>query len=451
MERPPRPMATMPDWTSSLIPNGSSTLISASSFSRSPVASTVMTSSATSTTRARNRLTVSSTRDLLSASALTLTRISSRCTVAPGSSSTIFSTLMSLFSCLVTCSSGCSSQLTTIVMREISSCSVGPTASESMLKLRRENSPAIRTRTPGLFSTSTDSVWYVTLCLPLACARSFLRTSPVGREAARELDVVVGRAGRDHGPDHGVLVHHEVQDHWPVVDGHGPFDHPVNLAGLLAPDALAAVRLGQLDEVRDPGAARLARLRRHVQVGVGVALVVEQRLPLPDHAEAAVVDDRDLDRDALQGAGGQLLVGHLEAPVAVDGPHRGVRAADLGAHGGGHGEAHRAQTAGVDPGPRVLVVDELGGPHLVLAHPGHVHRLRARDLPDPLDHVLRREATVARLVVAERVGRPPGIELGLPRAQVGLAALLVLGPDGRGQVGDHLPAVAPDRHVGPAV
>src|SRR5215471_1550270 len=403
MERLPRPMATIPDCTSSLIPNGSSTLISASSFSRFPVASTVITSSATSTTLARNRLTVSSTRDLLSASALTLIRISSRCTVAPGSSSTIFSTLINLLSCLVTCSSGCSSQLTTLVMREISSCSVGPTASESMLKPRRANSPAIRTRTPGLFSTNTDSV-----CLVIG-------PSPVGRHTARELDVVIAGAGRDHGPDHSVLVHHEVQHHRPVVDGHGPLDHLVHLTGLLAADALAAVRLGQLDEVRDAGARRLARLVRGVQVGVGVPLVVEQRLPLPDHAEAAVVDDRDLDRDALQGAGGQLLVGHLEAPVAVDGPHRGLWPTHLGAHRGGHGEAHRAQAARVDPGAGVLVVDELGRPHLVLADAGHVHRLRPGDLADPPDHVLRRERAVVRLVVAQRVGAAPRVQLGPPR------------------------------------
>ncbi len=44
-------------------------------------------------------------------------------------------------------------------MREISGCSVGPTASDSMLKPRRLNSPATRASTPGLFSTSTDSVW----------------------------------------------------------------------------------------------------------------------------------------------------------------------------------------------------------------------------------------------------------------------------------------------------
>src|SRR5947209_808957 len=411
MERPPRPMATRPDCTSSLIPNGSSTLISASSFSRFPVASTVITSSATSTTLARNRLTVSRTRDRLSASALTLIRISSRCTVAPGSSSTILSTLISLLSCLVTCSSGCSSQLTTIVMREISSCSVGPTARDSMLKPRRANRPATRTSTPGLFSTSTDSV-----CLVIG------GTSPVGIEAALELEVVVGRAGPDHAPDHGVPVDDEVDHDRAVVYLHGPLDGLVDVAGFLAADALAAVGLGELDEVGDAGAGQLPRRADRWQagvgrmkIGVGVALVVEQRLPLPDHAEAAVVDDRDLDRDALDGAGGQLLVGHLEAAVAVDRPHGGVRAAHLGAHRGRHGEAHRARTARVDPGARVLVVDELGRPHLVLADAGHVDGLRAGDLADPADHVLRREGAVVRLVVAQRVGTAQGVQLGPPR------------------------------------
>src|SRR5215472_340166 len=168
MDLLPRPRATMPDWTSSLMPNGSSTLIRASSLSRFPVASTVTASCATSTTLARNRATVSSTRDRVSASARTFTSRSSRCTETEGSSSTIFSTLISLLSCLVTCSRGCSAQFTTIVIREISWCSVGPTASESMLKPRRENSPAMRTSTPGLFSTRTDSVC---LLAPASCSR----------------------------------------------------------------------------------------------------------------------------------------------------------------------------------------------------------------------------------------------------------------------------------------
>src|SRR4051794_38908222 len=61
MERLPRPIATMPDCTSSRIPNGSSTRRKASSLSDVPVTSIVTASGATSTTLARNSCTVSST------------------------------------------------------------------------------------------------------------------------------------------------------------------------------------------------------------------------------------------------------------------------------------------------------------------------------------------------------------------------------------------------------
>ena len=66
-------------------------------------------------------------------SALTLINISSRAIAVLSSSSTIFSTLINLFNCLVTCSSACKSTFTTTVMRETPSVSVVPTAKDSML------------------------------------------------------------------------------------------------------------------------------------------------------------------------------------------------------------------------------------------------------------------------------------------------------------------------------
>ena len=159
IEREPRPIATMPDWTSSRIPNGSRILSTSAILALLPITWTVTASVATSTTLARNSWTTSRIWPRVSAVAATLTRISSRCTDASWSSSTILITSISLLSCLVTCSSGESSTLTTMVIRETSACSVGPTASDSMLKPRRLNSPAMRARTPGLFSTRTDRVW----------------------------------------------------------------------------------------------------------------------------------------------------------------------------------------------------------------------------------------------------------------------------------------------------
>ena len=133
IERLPRPMATRPDCTSSRMPNGSMTFRKASSLSGLPVTSTVTASGATSTTLARNNRTVSSTLEREVMSALILTSSSSRCTEDVVSNSTILMTFTSLFSCLVTCSSGKPSTSTTIVIRETAGDSVGPTARLSML------------------------------------------------------------------------------------------------------------------------------------------------------------------------------------------------------------------------------------------------------------------------------------------------------------------------------
>src|SRR5262245_7756774 len=393
----------MPDWTSSRIPNGSRIRSRSAILAGLPITWTVTASVATSTTLARNSWTTSRIWPRVSALAATLTSTSSRWTDCSLSSSTILITSTSLFSCLVTCSSGEPSTLTTIVIREISACSVGPTASDSMLKPRLLNRPAILARTPGWFSTRTDRVWLGIRCLPrdvsncLACSacvqgkapeRSCCRPIYERRQrrqaramcarSARDvswgasnvvlvelrgqvpgvLDVIVAGAGRHHRPHHRVTVHPEVDDDRDVVDLHRLGDRGVDVLRALAGEPDTAVGVGQLDEVGDP---------LGVQVGVGVPLVVEQRLPLPDHAQRLVVDDRDLDRDLVDRAGGQLLVGHLEAAVAVDRPHDLVGAADLGAHRGWDREAHRPEAAGVDPPLRLLVVDVVGRPHLVLA------------------------------------------------------------------------------------
>ena len=116
----------------------------------------------------------------------------------------------------------------------------------------------------------------------------------------------------------------------------------------------------------------------------------------------------------------------------------------------GHGEAHRAEATGVDPGVRVLVADVVGGPHLVLADAGDVDRLGAGDLAEPLDDVLRGEALRGGVVPERVLLLHAGQELH-PALVVAGVALLLLGLERDDQVGDHLAAVADDRHVGDAV
>src|SRR5262249_34814086 len=261
--RGPRDIETIPDWAISRIPKGSKTRSSASSLPLSPVASMVNASGDTSITLPRNRFTASITWLRVPASARTLISTNSRATELSSSCSTILMTLISLLSCLVICSSGVSSAETTIVIRDMSFCSVAPTASDSMLKPRRENSAATRASTPGLSSTSTDSV--CVLGNPLICAAPpvlFGSHCPVDRrrrasrvpfgfvveqraDATGGLDFVIAGAGRHHRPDLRVGADDEVDHHRAVVDRAGLVDHVDDIFRTLATQSDTSQCLGQ--------------------------------------------------------------------------------------------------------------------------------------------------------------------------------------------------------------
>ena len=231
-----------------------------------------------------------------------------------------------------------------------------------------------------------------------------LSALPACRHSGSEDHVVVARARRDHRVHLLPVVGAEVDHHRTVVDRVRLLDRGHDILGRVDAEAHAAHRLGPLHVVR--------QVRREVHLAV--ALLVEELLPLPHHAEVRVVQDRDLHRDLLGGRGHQLLRGHLEAAVAVDGPHRLLRAADLGADRRGHREAHRAETTRVDPRVRVLEAPVLARPHLVLAHARRQDRVVGRVLAQLLDHELRLERTAFGLVVEQRVLGLPTLDRGAP-------------------------------------
>src|SRR5690606_15216512 len=165
----------------------------------------------------------------------------SRCTEAAGSSSTILMTLTSLFSCLVTCSSGSRSTSTTTVIREMPGTSVTPTARDSMLKPRRAKSPATRVSRPGLFSTRR-----LRTCVGIS--RLLIEQR---RMIPRVLDVAVADALGNHRPHHGVGAHDEVDDDRAVVRLERGRDGGIHVFFLLDAKGETAVGLGQLDEIRD--------------------------------------------------------------------------------------------------------------------------------------------------------------------------------------------------------
>src|SRR3954462_317330 len=274
----PREIAISPVRIISTIPNGRTISSKASTLSVVPVTSTMSDLRVTSTTLPRKISTTWSTSARWDPSAATLNSASSRATVPSGSRSRILITLTSLCSCLVTWSIGCSAPSRVSVTREMSSSSVGPTVSVSMLKPRRANRPAIRVRTPGLFSTRIDSV----------CLRP-VRPTPEASSSSREMSSCVpgspialahhvprGLAGGDHRV-RVLLAGDPDVDHDRPVRGQRALEVLDQRGLVLEADPRGPVGVGELDEVREAP-----------HVDLRVPLVPEQLLPLADHAQVAV-------------------------------------------------------------------------------------------------------------------------------------------------------------------
>src|ERR1700722_11197763 len=171
-----------------------------------------------------------------------------------------------------------------MVMRETPGFSVCPTVSDSMLKPRRRKSDATRFITPGLFSTWTTSV--------ISMFSSHVLRSFNQRTGTTNHGVKVS-ARRHHGEDRVLLFHAEV-DYVGTPMLAGLADRWNDRGSPANRSTLQVERLSKFHKVR-------AVQRRSL-----VAAFVEKLLPLPDHAQIAVVDDGNLDVEVLLRNRGQL-------------------------------------------------------------------------------------------------------------------------------------------------
>src|SRR5215211_8900909 len=178
-------------------------------------------------------------------------------------------------------------------MRETPGCSDCPTVIVLMLNERRRSSETTRFRTPGWSSTSTTSVW----ARFMVCLLAVVETA--------EQHVAIARARRHDRPDIGLRLDHEFDQHR-TLDAPCLFDCRHDL--FIAQDSKAGHTecLSELYEIRSE------------DFDFGVVLVVEEVLPLADHPQVPVVDDRDVDVQILLDRGRQLAKGHLETTVADD-------------------------------------------------------------------------------------------------------------------------------------
>lgn len=114
------------------------------------------------------------------------------------------------------------------------------------------------------------------------------------------------------------------------------------------------------------GVGKLHKVRV-LLMSVGISVVVEERLPLRNHTLLLIVENDNLDIDAVLHGTRQLSQSHVEGSITVNVDDNGVRGTSLGTNSSGQTETHGTQTTGRNHTAGVLELEELGSPHLMLA------------------------------------------------------------------------------------
>ena len=144
-------------------------------------------------------------------------------------------------------------------------------------------------------------------------------------------------------------------------------DHVVQLLDAFGAQARPRGSVRQLDEIRQRRA-----------VAFRIAPAMQQFLPLAHHPHVLVVQDEHLHRQPILRQRAHLLDVHQHARLAGDVDHQRVGMRHLHAHRRRQAIAHGAETAAGHPMVRLLEVEVLRRPHLVLADLGGDEDLLAR-------------------------------------------------------------------------
>ena len=218
-------------------------------------------------------------------------------------------------------------------------------------------------------------------------------------------------------------------------------DHVIQLLDTFGTQADGVEAVRELHEVRQ---CRTVAFR--------IATAVQQFLPLTHHSHVLVVQDEHLHRQPVLRQRAHLLDVHQHGCLAGDVDHQRLGMCHLHAHRRRQAVAHRAETTTGHPMVRLLEVEMLRGPHLMLADLGGDEDLlanRPRQFIEPLDSVLRLDDRAGRHVLAEfqAVLRAPRIDLAPPgrdRLRIGHRCVRLPRRDQRVQ---HAARIADDRHV----
>ena len=220
-----------------------------------------------------------------------------------------------------------------------------------------------------------------------------------------QLHLVVRGAGRDHRKDVLLLVDEDVGDHRARRLDHR-LDHAVHLLGPARPEP-----------GRPEGLRELHEIGQRIHVALGIAPAVEELLPLAHHAHIFVVEQEGLHRQPVLHHGRQLLDHHEERRLARDIDDQRIGMGHLHAHRRRKAVAHGAEAARGHPAVGLVELEELGRPHLVLAHlGGEVGVPLPGRLIEPLQRVLRLDGAAGALV-AQAVAPAPCLDPAPPGRQ----------------------------------
>lgn len=205
----------------------------------------------------------------------------------------------------------------------------------------------------------------------------------------------------------------------------------LDVFGLFHADADVPIGLGELDEIRN-----------RIHIGLRIAAAVEHLLPLADHSEIAIVQVDDLDRQSELFRRREFLNAHLDRTIAGNAGDLLVRMGKRRAHRIRQTDAHRPQTARIEPATRLVELVVLRCPHLVLANVRRNDRVATSHFPQLLDDVLRHDHIFHRVLHA--LAGTPFLNLLPPAADIDLGGL---GLEQLDHVIEDVGNVADDRHV----
>src|SRR5699024_6074443 len=130
-----------------------------------------------------------------------------------------------------------------------------------------------------------------------------------------------------------------------------------------------------------------------------ISLSVEQRLPLPHHAEHMIVEHDLYKRPAASHRSRDLIHIHTETSVSRDVDNCFIRTSHLRSDSRAQAVSHGSQAAGSKKSSWIFELVILSGPHLMLSHVCCDDSVAAGKLIEFLDNI---RAGKLRMIITQR-------------------------------------------------